>query len=142
MLRRLVPARRQPSSRSPVPGAGARAAAGPRPRLSALLRRPDPGSRALPPGFYARALGVGCAAGRRVPPLRAPPPAGAARRLRAGAGWAQGAGHAAREGTTAQPMGADPPPPAFPLRLFPAPESQRARGRGEGPHPAGAGVPG
>lgn len=137
---RLVPARREPSSRSPVRGAGARAAGGTRPRLSALGRLPDPGLPRAAAGFYPCALGSDAGRGDGSRPcapslLREPAP-----RLRAGAGWARGGGHAARERTTAQPIGAaaaahsavlppPPSPPALPRRGRGAREGRRATWR-------------
>lgn len=130
---RLVPARRQPSSRSPVPGAGARAAGGTGPASPRSGGCRTPGSRARPPGFYPRALGVGCAAGRRVPPLRALPPAGSSSQAEGGSrrGAGRGARGAGRDDSAANrsgPSAARLPPPALPGAREPG-----ARGRGGGP---------
>lgn len=124
------PGARAPAAQLPEPGARG-GGAGSRRDPAPPLRAPEAAGPRVPargrPGFIPARSGSGARRGDAsrpcAPSLRREP----ARRLRAGAGWAQGAGHAAREGTTAQPIGAAPPPPAFLLRLFPAP---------------GAGVPG
>lgn len=101
-----------PRAGSPAPGAGSEGRgrgqrkkpgpASPRPGGS-----PTRGSLAPRPGFYSSAAGVGCGAGRWVPPLRVLPLAGTSSEAehRSGLGawrWARGAGRGRRRSQSEQ----------------------------------------
>lgn len=96
------PCARAPGAQLPEPGprgggAGSRQPEGPGPASPRSGGSRTPGSRALPPGFYPCALGVGRGAGSRVPPLRTLPAAGTSSEAEGGSGlgaWrgARGAG--------------------------------------------------